>query len=365
MTALLSGGALARALILLVALTSAALAQAPTASDWRSIGATWVELCTAPCRVTNPSSFPARVAVGSVAPASDDAAAAVLTSGESTRDFAVAGLRVYGRALTNPTRVVIEPLGGTGGGSGGASTVAGSQEQDIRSAGTVSAATLNATYTVPLNGQGTVGFAFSGLTASGATLAYEQSIDGTTWTGMNEVNAGTGAFSPTRTTDGQVRLSASGRTGIRVRVSVAGTGTITVASNVSVREGFFSPASPTQIAGLDGTTPRVVRATTTGAIEPPTAAAGKIVATSVTLTANTSTTLVAANDQRIAIEIQCDGAATVGVSRTGAALTSATAAPLVIPTGSYPLYTMPVATLTAVTAYTGTGQTCRVTEYLR
>ncbi|SFV06033.1 hypothetical protein SAMN02799631_04340 [Methylobacterium sp. 174MFSha1.1] len=108
--------------------------------------------------------------------------------------------------------------------------------------------------------------------------------------------------------------------------------------------------------------------TTSGALQPPTAASGKIVDTSVALTANTSTTLVAARGtpgDRIAAEIQCDGTAVVGIDMKGGTLTSATAAPRVIPSGSYPLYTPPIATQTAITAYTGTAQTCRVTEYLR
>jgi hypothetical protein len=105
--------------------------------------------------------------------------------------------------------------------------------------------------------------------------------------------------------------------------------------------------------------------TTSGALQPPTAAAGKITQTRVAVAATTSTQLVAANTARIAVEIQCDGTAPVGIDRTGAALTDPLAAPLVIPSGSYPLYTMPIATLTAITAYTATAQSCRVTEYLR
>ena len=105
--------------------------------------------------------------------------------------------------------------------------------------------------------------------------------------------------------------------------------------------------------------------TTSGALQPPTAGSGKITQTSTALSVNTSTQLVAANANRIAVEIQCDGTAVVGIDRTGGTLTSATAAGLVVPTGSYPLYTMPIATQTAITAYTGTAQTCRTTEYLR
>lgn len=132
-----------------------------------------------------------------------------------------------------------------GGGGGGASTVAGSMEQDVRSSGTLNAATLNAAITTAINGQATVGYTFTGLTASGATLTYEQSIDGgTTWTGINAVNRGTGVPEATRTTDGQIALSATGRSTTRVRVSTIGTGTITVATNVSVREGIFSLGSP-------------------------------------------------------------------------------------------------------------------------
>lgn len=127
------------------------------------------------------------------------------------------------------------------------------------------------------------------------------------------------------------------------------------------------------VQGINGGVPQNVAlpagaVTTTGALQPPTAASGKIVDTSVALSANTSTQLVAARataGDRIAAEIQCDGTGVVGIDMKGGTLTSATAAPRVIPSGSYPLYTPPIATQTAITAYTGTAQTCRVTEYLR
>jgi hypothetical protein len=331
--------------------------------------------------------------------------------------------------------------------SAAASSSPGSREQDVRATQTLSLSTLNAAITVPLNGQGTVGFTFTGLTGTGAVLTYEQSNDGGTWTGINEVNAGTGVFSGTRSTDGQVRVSVSGRASVRVRVSTVGTGTATVATNASVREGIVTLGSPlppgtnalgtvalnaplpagtntvgnignafnleatqqgvatsnaaiatatgtqadaasasgastsvigalrairdrllgtvnTAVIGNDAGTNRQIRVTTTGVLEPPTAAAGKIVETPVTLVASTSTQLVAANANRIAMEIQCDGAAPVAIGRTGATLTGL-ATGLVIPSGSYPLYTPPVPSLTAITAWTATGQTCRTTEYIR
>lgn len=130
-------------------------------------------------------------------------------------------------------------------GSFASSPVVGAQEQDLRSTQTLNAATLNAAVTVPVNGQGTLGFALNGLTASGATLTFEQSEDGgTTWTVVNEVNAGTGVATSTRTTDGQTRISTSGRTNIRFRVSSVGTGTITVAYSLSVREGLVALSTP-------------------------------------------------------------------------------------------------------------------------
>lgn len=268
------------------------------------------------------------------------------------------------------------PGGSAGGGGGGASTVAGSMEQDVRSTGTLNAATLNAAITTAINGQGTVGYTFTGLTGTGATLTYEQSIDGgTTWTGINAVNRGTGVPEATRTLDGQIALSATGRTTIRVRVSTAGTGTITVVTNVSVREGIFSLGSPIPpgsndvggvLAGNDGAANRKLTTTTTGALEPPTAAASKITATSTALTANTSTTIAAANANRIALGVQC-GSGGVSVSEAGAALTAAGVGngTLFIPSGTGPYFTPPVATRTAITAYTATAQTCVVTEYLR
>lgn len=119
-------------------------------------------------------------------------------------------------------------------------------------------------------------------------------------------------------------------------------------------------------AGTDGSTSRALRTTTTGALEPPTAAGGKITRTSTALTANTSTSIAAANANRVALGIQC-GSGGVSVDETGGALTAAGVGngTLFIPANPSAYFTPPVATLTAVTAYTATAQTCVVTEYLR
>lgn len=127
---------------------------------------------------------------------------------------------------------------------------------------------------------------------------------------------------------------------------------------------------------FDGTTWRPLLSTTTGALEPPTAAAGKTLVTSTSVAASTSTTIAAANANRISVGIQCGNvagtaAAATAISETGATLTAATfgaaGASIFMPAStSGPVYfTPPIATRTAVTAYTATAQTCVVTEYLR
>lgn len=98
----------------------------------------------------------------------------------------------------------------------------------------------------------------------------------------------------------------------------------------------------------------------------PTAPAGKIVKTSTAITANISTTIAAANANRVALAIQC-GSGGVAVDETGAALAGAAVGDgtLFIPTGTGAYFAPPLATLTAITARTATAQTCVVTEYLR
>jgi hypothetical protein len=107
---------------------------------------------------------------------------------------------------------------------------------DVIGTGTIAAATLNAAYTVTLNGDASAGFGISGLTASGATLTAQASADGTNWTSVNE-NALNGVMQATLTTDGQYRFNTGGRTKFRLLVSSVGTGTITVGSVASAVSG--------------------------------------------------------------------------------------------------------------------------------
>jgi hypothetical protein len=99
---------------------------------------------------------------------------------------------------------------------------------------TLNSATLNLAYTVNLaNGEAVVGFTISGLTASGATLALEGcAADGATFSAINEIQT-SGTMGSTITTDGNYYVNAGGRAKVRLRVSVIGSGTITIASLAS------------------------------------------------------------------------------------------------------------------------------------
>lgn len=144
----------------------------------------------------------------------------------------------------------------------------GTNEQDIAETRTLNAASTSSQQTYTLNGQSTFSFAFTGLAASGATVSFLQSNDwnGTTgtFTGVSEVNTGSGTASLTWTTDGQSAIGVEGAKAVRVQVTTAGTGTITLASNISVRSRYAAIRAP--VPGL---------ATTSAAISPaPTVARG-------------------------------------------------------------------------------------------
>lgn len=103
------------------------------------------------------------------------------------------------------------------------------------------------------------------------------------------------------------------------------------------------------------------------AVATPTSTASGITVTSVTLNANTSTQLAPANPNRIALGIQC-GTGGVSISETGQPLAGASVGngSAFLPSGSAaPYFSPPVATTSAVTAYTATSQTCVTTEYQR
>lgn len=129
----------------------------------------------------------------------------------------------------------------TSGGSGGTST----STADTRASNTLNAASTSSSVVIPVNGQQTLGLTFTGLTASGATVSFSQSNDGgTTYTTVNEVNTGTGVATSARSTDGQSRVNTAGRTNIKIQVTTAGTGTVTVASNLSYGQAYAALDAP-------------------------------------------------------------------------------------------------------------------------
>ncbi len=151
---------------------------------------------------------------------------------------------------TDPTTGVTAPPSGTGTRGWLAAILSklnAGLAPDTRATGqTINSATANAAVLVSLNnGQATAGFTVSGLTASGATLTAESSNDGgTTWNAVNTTAPATGALSTTVTTDGQFRVNAAGHAAIRLRVSTAGAGTITVAYSAASATGLVALSAP-------------------------------------------------------------------------------------------------------------------------
>jgi hypothetical protein len=120
------------------------------------------------------------------------------------------------------------------------------QQSDNRAINqTINSATLNAAVTVDLQGgEGEVGWAITGLTASGATITFEGTNNigagSPTWAGINAVFGTT--ISTTATADGNYRVEAGGRTAVRVRVSSVGTGTLTISYSASSASSLVSLA---------------------------------------------------------------------------------------------------------------------------
>lgn len=112
--------------------------------------------------------------------------------------------------------------------------------------GTIDATSTANNYSINnTNSGGSASFVVMGLTTSGATLVVEGSDDnGVTYNAINAVFAVNGLLTSTITTDGQFRVNASARTQIRLRVSVVGTGSISVASTLSGTTGLVALSSP-------------------------------------------------------------------------------------------------------------------------
>lgn len=119
-------------------------------------------------------------------------------------------------------------------------------QPDIRGTGSLPAASLNAAYSLALNnGEGVVGFSITGLTGSGATLVPEASNDGgTTWSAVNAVAPSSGALVTALSANQQVRVNAGGHTNLRFRVSVAGSGTVAIASTASAGDPLIALSAP-------------------------------------------------------------------------------------------------------------------------
>jgi hypothetical protein len=154
----------------------------------------------------------------------------------------LAGTVSAGKILVTPAQATASSLNATVVGTGTFAV----QQPDVRATGqTINSATANAAYTVNLaNAEGIVGFQVTGLTASGATLTIEATVDGTTWNSTNGFGSSSGSLFSTLTTDQGFRVNVGGRIGVRLRVSSIGTGTITVASSASSANDLVGISSP-------------------------------------------------------------------------------------------------------------------------
>lgn len=82
-------------------------------------------------------------------------------------------------------------------------------------------------------GQGVLGVDITGLSGSGATVVAESTV-GLIWLPMNQLRVGAGGAIPmSATDDGSFRSSVVAKTRVRLRVSVAGTGTAQVSYSLS------------------------------------------------------------------------------------------------------------------------------------
>ena len=230
-------------------------------------------------------------------------------------------------SLTIYTGTGVPQQAAPGGSSGPASNVnvintpLGVTQGNISATGqTVNSATLNAAVSVAVpNGMGTIAWTVSGLTASGASLASERSNDGgTTWsTAATSSSCNGGTCTGTVTADGQFGVDVGGATNMRLRVSVAGTGTVTVSYNASVassRIGLVA-ALPAGSATIGGVTQALPPWAVTLPLSPTLAAGSGVVPT------QSGAVLSATNPSFTAVTDGTNGVAAIKPASTPAAAT--------------------------------------------
>lgn len=218
----------------------------------------------------------------------------------------------------------------------------------------------NATQTTSVTNSSADGYA-SGLVSINGTYGtasgvFEISDDGgTTWYAVvcarSDGSALETGYTSLTNTNRQWTCPVAGNDSLRVRSTAVASGTVNVRVGISAPPPSGDPAATV---------------TTSGALQPPTAASGKLTLTDVSITATTNTQIAAANANRIGLEVQCSAGPTK-LSTVGGTLTSATPgtgpAGIILPTAST-LYIPAMASLTAVTVF-GPSGVCTVAEYVR
>jgi hypothetical protein len=118
---------------------------------------------------------------------------------------------------------------------------------DATSSGSILMTTTGGAVTATSSGVGVVGVQVAGTWTG--TIALEATTDGVNWFGVNGVQSGTGAIAGVITGNGQWRVNSAGYAQVRIRSSIAGTGSATATLIAAAPASVITAAEPVQVRG--------------------------------------------------------------------------------------------------------------------
>jgi hypothetical protein len=118
---------------------------------------------------------------------------------------------------------------------------------DVTVPGSIPMTTTGGAVTAVTSGVGVVGVQVAGTWTG--TIALEATTDGANWFAVNGVQSGTGAISGAITGNGQWRINSAGYAQVRIRSSIAGTGTATAVLVAAAPASLITAAEPLQVRG--------------------------------------------------------------------------------------------------------------------
>jgi hypothetical protein len=136
---------------------------------------------------------------------------------------------------------------------------------DVTVPGTIPMTTTGGAVTATTSGVGVVGVQVAGTWTG--TIALEATTDGTNWFSVNGVQSGSGAIAGVITGNGQWRINSAGYASVRIRSSIAGTGTATAVLVAAAPSSLITAAEPLQVRGY-AISPTTATMTTTGTFGP-------------------------------------------------------------------------------------------------